>query len=352
MDFTKQVVPVVLLTLLGSGCYQGVDGLDLVDEITAQREAHNNAIEFNGITWNGLEFNGLTWNGITWNGITWNGIAMNGITWNGITWNGTTFTDTRLDGSSIVVSKKINGKKKTFRDEELIGMEMNIKVDVLADNKKTRADFVIRANDIYTDGVQDDVFYYDMEIALKGTDEWYPLCEGGSPAIPIPNYWDEKTGKRIDKKDVFTFACTTGVLAHCVQWGYRPWATSEQCYEYKHGKKTKKFCWDVPLKEYHQACTRMARADYCGTGESWTVPGTPIDIYDGLDPQIETSETNWPVEAEWTPFGATCLDDIRQQGWKAQGKYPKCKWPLAQKKSDCGELTNYRAMLVSKFEPK
>ena len=78
-------------------------------------------------------------------------------------------------------------------------------------------------------------------------------------------------------------------------------------------KKKKKDCETVSLTDYHQACTRMARADYCGDGTPWTVPGTPIDIFDHLSPQIETQETKWPVEAEWTPDGAYCLDDIRQQ---------------------------------------
>jgi hypothetical protein len=339
MYFSKQVVPMVVVALAGSACYQGMDPLDLSDEITEQREAHANAIQFNGITWNGLTFNGLTFNGITFNGITFNGITFNGIT----------FNDTHLEGSSIVVTKKWKGKKFQLRDEQLVGMDLNITVDVVdKKNKKSRADFVIRANDIYTDGIQDDVFYYDMEISLKGTNQWFPLCEGGVPAIPIANYWDEKTGKRIDNDEVVTFACTNGVLAHCVEWGYRPWADAKRCNDWQKGKKG---CNKVELADYHQACTRMARADYCGTGQAWTVAGTPIDIYDHLSPQIESPETDWPVEAEWTPNGAYCLDDIRQQGWKAEGKYPKCKWPLAKEKSDCGSLKLHRAMLVSKFEP-
>ncbi len=356
MGHIKQVVSVVVLALSASACYQGQED-DLFDEIEAMRSLHDNALQFNGLTWNGLQWNGLQWNGLQWNGLQWNGIQWNGLQWNGlqwngIQWNGIQWNSSRLDGSSIVVSREVNGKKVEFRDDDLIGMEINLKVDVKdGQGKISKADFVIRATDIYTDGVQDDVYYYDLEIGLKGSNKWDPLCEGGVPAIPISNYWNETNGKRIDDANVVTFACTNGVLAHCVEWGYRPWATSQECIEYKVGKKTKKFCWDVSLKDYHQACTRMARADYCGTGQAWTVPGTPIDIYDSLDPQIETPETDWPVEAEWNPNGAYCLDDIRQQGWKEEGKYPQCKWPLAREKSDCGSLKDHRALLVSKFEP-
>jgi ferredoxin len=65
---------------------------------------------------------------------------------------------------------------------------------------------------------------------------------------------------------------------------------------------TPKNCDLISLQDHHQACTRMARADYCGDGVPWTVPGTAIDIYDHLYPQIETKETqNWQIEAEWDP---------------------------------------------------
>ena len=349
-DF-KRVVPVVVLSLSGAACYSGVEG-DLVDEITEMRGQQTNALKWNGLKWNTLKWNGLKWNGLKWNGLKWNGLKWNGLKWNGINWNGLKWNTSELEGSQIVVTRKVQGKWESHGGEALIGMEIEIQADVQDEQgNESTADFIIRADDIYTSPVYDDIYYYDLSISLKGSNVWEPLCEDGVPAIPISNYWDETTGKRIDDPDVVTFACTSGVLAHCVEWGYRPWETAQQCFEYKVGKKTKKFCWDVSLEDHHQACTRMARADYCGTGEAWTVPGTPIDIYDGLSPKIEAPETDWPIEAEWNPNGAYCLDDIRQQGWKAEGKYPQCKWPMAKELSNCGSLKNHRALLVSKFEP-
>ena len=53
-----------------------------------------------------------------------------------------------------------------------------------------------------------------------------------------------------------------GAIAKCVLWGYRPWATYN----------------GTPLAQYHQACTRMVRADYCGTGTSYTVTGNRISV--------------------------------------------------------------------------
>ena len=346
MSRSKQIglVAVAMVSLVG--CYQGVDAEDLVNEIAEMRDEQGNSVVLNGLTFNGLTFNGLTFNGLTFNGLTFNGLTFNGLTFNGLTFN-----DVSLDGSSLQVKKKVKGKWTKHGGEDLVGMEININAPVTDDQGVGhKLDFILRADDIYTDLVYDDIHYYHLSISLKGTDVWQPLCEGGVPAIPLQNYWNEATGDRVNDKNFVTFACTNGVLAHCTQWGYRPWAEAEQCDDGK-GKKGKKHCRDISLQDHHQACTRMARADYCGDGTAWTVPGTPIDIYDALDPQIEAPETDWPVEAEWNTNGAYCLNDIRQQGWKAEGKYPKCKGSKAKTVSDCGTLKGDRALVASKFEP-
>ncbi|MBL9104944.1 MAG: hypothetical protein JNL82_28625 [Myxococcales bacterium] len=345
------MLSLVVGSLLGVGCYSGAGTIDAVDEIESMRDLHNNSIRWNDIRWNDIKWNGIKWNDIKWNGIKWNDIKWNGIKWNGIRWNGIKWNSSSLDGSSIEVSRKVGWKWERRSGEQLIGMEVDLTVDVRDENDKpSTAQFVLRVDDIYTDGAWDDVYYYDISIGLKGSNTWEPLCADGHPAIPLKGYWNETTGDRINDHDVITFACTTGVLAHCVQWGYRPWAEAKRCDQWDVDKKWKKDCEKVSLRDYHQACTRMARADYCGTGEAWTVPGTPIDIYDHLYDQIESPETDWPVEAEWRTDGAYCLDDIRQQGWKAEGKYPSCKNGKAKVKSDCGSLKDHRALLVSKYE--
>jgi hypothetical protein len=352
MSGGKSVVTVVLLALSSGACYQGPGDVDVFDEISEMRKIHTNSIKWNDIKWNDIKWNDIKWNGVKWNGIKWNGIKWNGIKWNDIKWNGVTWSKSWLEGSSIVIGQWKNWKWEEHRDEDLIGMEINITVDVTGGNTST-SDFVIRVNDVTVDEHWDDVFYYDLSISLKGSNAWTPLCADADnqplPAIPLRHYWNETNGNRIDDHDVITFACTNGVLAHCVQWGYRPWAKARRCKDWDTNKN--KHCEWVSLRDYHQACTRMARADYCGDGVAWTVPGTPIDIYDHLNPQIEASETDWDIEAEWTPSGAFCLNDIRQQGWKAEGKYPQCNNGKAQFKNDCGSLKKHRALLASNFEP-
>ena len=325
----KALIPVVVLAALGGGCYQGIDGVDLTDEIAEMRQTHLNGLQLNGLQLNGLVLNGLQLNGLQLNGLQLNGSNLGGWT-------------------------KIKGKKHNRDGEDLIGGEFSITAHGFDDkNQPGTVDFIIRIDDIYNDDDYDDIFYYDLSLSQKGSNKWNPLCVDANnqplPAIPLRNYWNEKTGDRIDAPSVVTFACTSGVLAHCTQWGYRPWEEAEQCDNWQKGKKN---CDDVSLQDYHQACTRMARADYCGDGTPWTVPGTPIDISDHLSPQIEKAETNWPIEAEWNPNGAYCLNDIRQQGWKAEGKYPQCPKKLAKKKNDCGSLDDHRALLISQFEKK
>ena len=347
----KRMLSAVVFSSVMGGCYTGSDVLDAVDEIEQMRSQHNNSIKWNDIRWNSIKWNDIKWNDIKWNGIRWNDIKWNGIRWNGIRWNDIKWNSSSLDGSKIVVSRKVGWKWEQRSGEELAGMEIDLVVDVKdEEGTVTQRDFVIRVDDIYRDSAWDDVYYYDLSIGLKGSNTWEPLCEGGNPAIPVQNYWDETTGKRVDDKDVVTFACTSGVIAHCVQWGYRPWAKAKRCDKWNKDKKFKNDCEWLSLQDYHQACTRMARADYCGTGQPWTVPGTPIDIYDHLFNQIEAPETDWPVEAEWNTDGAYCLDDIRQQGWKAQGLYPSCSNGKAKKKGNCGSLDNHRALLVSKYD--
>ncbi len=110
----------------------------------------------------------------------------------------------------------------------------------------------------------------------------------------------------------FMFACTSGVIAKCIRWGYRPWKTVN----------------GQPLADYHQACTRMARADYCGDGVSHTENGTLIDMFDHLQIQKRTPfDLKSPMlfDGAWTPNGAYC---IGKQRWFHLGElqtFPSCQ---------------------------
>jgi len=343
----KQVLPVLLASLVGAACYNGND------ETGEFRGQQFNSINLNGISLNGISLNGISLNGISLNGISLNGISLNGISLNGISLNGISLNSTRFAGQQTV-----NGQIVAREGEDMIGSEWRIKVSGKNGQGQVVTEyFTIRIDDIYLDPLSEDgeeILLYDLSYKPDGGNEWGAVCKDSEgqaiPAMPLNSYWDEKTGDRIDAPNTITFACTHAVLAKCVEWGYRPWGEAWRCKANKW--ETPKDCDLESLKDYHQACTRMARADYCGTGTPWTVNGTTIDIYDHLYPQIQKQEApSWAIEAEWGPDGAECLQDIRQQAWKAQGQYPNCpEKKRSKKKGDCGKLPNHRALLVSTFQ--
>jgi len=151
-----------------------------------------------------------------------------------------------------------------------------------------------------------DMAWYRVQIWSPVSQEWENPC-AGSRSVPDPRAlavggtWD-RTGAHHDAPSALTFACETGAIAKCVRWGYKPWET----------------VGGEPVAPLHQACTRMARADYCGDGQSHTRDGTLIDIYDASHLLARTVRptTIWQpdrasFEAAWGPDGAVCLARAR-----------------------------------------
>lgn len=149
-----------------------------------------------------------------------------------------------------------------------------------------------------------EVHLYTVLYQNSTDSQWHNFCQTDgnnlAKAILLSGEWDE-TGAYVDNREV-TIACTSGVLAKCVRWGYKPWKTVE----------------GVSLRYYHQACTRMARADYCGNGNSYTQDGTPIDLYDRLRIQKPTKDSGMVFEAGWGTDGAVFIHRTRYSGTLAQ----------------------------------
>jgi hypothetical protein len=152
-------------------------------------------------------------------------------------------------------------------------------------------------------------FLYTLEQNVDNTGSWQPACpvdhDGRRVAIPLAAIWNTH-GDRIESGSLFTFACTTGVVAKCYRWGYRPWVTG-------YGD----------LAAMHWACTRLARADYCGDGVSHTHDGTWVNVWDDLPAPgpIETQGARplhgMSFESGWNTEGAVCLARTR---WKSYMK--------------------------------
>jgi len=148
--------------------------------------------------------------------------------------------------------------------------------------------------------------WYRIEAWNPVAQEWENPCValGRVPdprALAVRGAWDA-SGAHQDAPGKLTFACENGAISKCIQWGYKPWAS-------RGGQS---------LAGLHQACTRMARADYCGDGRSHTHEDTAIDMYDGLGVLAKTTEasagwepTRASFEAAWAPDGATCVAHTR-----------------------------------------
>jgi hypothetical protein len=132
------------------------------------------------------------------------------------------------------------------------------------------------------------------------------ICPSGHAAMPFSGTWDDQ-GNFVSSTSKFTFGCTSGVIAKCTEWGYRPFGTARRAGEWT----------PTLLAPYHQACLRAASADYCGVRKSFTKDGTLIDIYDGgfvpstrsLFPHV----TALAWEARFDRLGGVLIDHLRYQ---------------------------------------
>lgn len=153
-----------------------------------------------------------------------------------------------------------------------------------------------------------EVWLYDLEIK-ENTGMWEPLCVDalGQPtqAILVGSVWDPATGNRVPAAPgLVTLACRNGAIGKCAEWGYYPWA----------------------LADYHQACTRLVRADYCGDGVSHTNIGVLIHVLDEIGVEERDPAAVYSVESEWGPAGATCLNpaSTRLSGVSVSCELPAC----------------------------
>ena len=162
-------------------------------------------------------------------------------------------------------------------------LETGEQLELLVENVETRADgrlsFVINASD------------------------GRPLCgvdQDGKArrAIAVPGVWNTQSGVRgggawSDADGNFSFACAGSTIEKCISLGYGPEVRD---------------IFGRPEKLL--ACVRMLRADYCGDGTSWTTNGRLVEVWDN-DGINDQTMSDWPREAEWSSYGALCLDNPR-----------------------------------------
>ena len=248
---------------------------------------------------------GTQMQGTEMQGTEMQGMAMQGIRIAGATLDGTPLTHVRVERGEVVAqqgSTTLRGKQLA-RARFLADMR-NIKV---TPPRSAVVQYRVAAIDDELPRYDPDTgntYLYTLEQWVDDTSSWQPACpadgDGRRVAIPLAATWDEH-GDRIASSARFTFACTTGVIAKCYRWGYRPWVTG-------YGD----------LTAMHWTCTRLARADYCGIGQPRTRYGTEINVWDKLPfpGPIQGHGGVLPppgmlFEAGWNTGGAVCLSHAR-----------------------------------------
>jgi len=232
-----------------------------------------NGTEINGTEVNGTEVNGTEVNGTEVNGTEINGTEVNGTEINGLSLNGSYLSATLINGTVIGGSDLVGS---TFDSVTVDGQTIRLRVDSFSQGT----------------GSNTDVYYYG--ISWRDSPGWSPVCPNGALAIATYGRWNygqgvSGGGSWTADWNFITWSCQVSAITKCVELGYKPW----------------KWVGNASLQTYHQACTRMIRADYCGNGTPYTVDGTLINLYDALGIQLDTQ--NWSMEAEWDANGAKCM---------------------------------------------
>jgi hypothetical protein len=130
---------------------------------------------------------------------------------------------------------------------------------------------------------------------------WVPFCEtdyyGRATGFPVAGAWDGH-GRFIADPERWYITCTSGSQGKCILFGYDPWSKGPG---------------GEDLVPYYEACQHMVRADYDGSGASFTKNGTIIDISDdiGIEKAEMDKDPGFHFEAGWAPEGAVCVAKTR-----------------------------------------
>ncbi len=316
-------VVAALVGACGGDLSQAPESADPMEEPTRSLEE----ISAYGVSANGRNLNGRGLNGRGLNGRNLNGRELNGHVLSDALLGALSLDTVWLEGSALV-SKASTGQ--VLRGAALVGAQLG---DATGLSPRLRIDAASAQGDIW----QYTVSYWSPA-------GWKPLCPGDAgqalAAIPLAGRWDYREGvpgggAHIAEPGVITFACADAALAKCVSFGYAPWRQTMRC--------TSQGCGSVSLASYHQACTRMVRADYCGDGRSFTQNGTLINLYDGVGIQLDTE--SWNTEAEWDAQGARCVSQRRLGGSAG----PLCARNLYP--SSCGAPSHFNGgtLLMTEF---
>ena len=150
-----------------------------------------------------------------------------------------------------------------------------------------------------TTDVRGEVLLYDFRVMRNdGSEE--PLCspdaDGRRLGFPIAGRIDKAGILQPGQPHEIELVCLAGAQGKCIRMGYAPWRKAPD------GRS---------MLDWHRACVRLMRADYCGDGTAFTRNGTLVDIYDRIGVQNSDEDRSLSFEAAWGPEGAVCVAHTR-----------------------------------------
>jgi hypothetical protein len=269
---------------------------------------------------NGVSFNGVSLNGVSLNGVSLNGVSLAGASLVGVNLGGTSATGTAITAGST--------SGPPLSGASLVGSTWNGSTGPGPANVKLRIDSALAGSAPNTD-----LWFYG--VSYQTTTGWQPLCgldDSNRPilAVSVAGVWGIVGPDRAHyatSTTQFTLACRGKTIGKCVELGYKTY------------------------KGYTNqltSCVRLLRGDYCGTGNAYTTNGNELNLYDNVGVQTDTQV--WPVEAEWTPDGARCVNSNNDARYQlVLSKDPKCL-----KRSElptCGASFASGAVLIDELSP-
>jgi hypothetical protein len=297
-----------ILALL-MGCNEAAEPRACVQQhsLLADQGAGLNSETINGWSHNGIVPNGIVPNGIVPNGIVPNGWSHNGMALGALSDNGVVLQGTEL--RAVVDGVMIEG-------QAWVGATLEAPT-----TGGGRVSLTITA--VERDPADPELVYFVLE-APGG----HNVCGPAGRGLFVRGVWDQ-TGARNDTSGQLSYSCDSGVIAKCVAWGYKPWRVGP---------------------DLHQACTRMARADYCGDGVAHTTAGTRIDLFDGQGIQKPSAVPGdgFMFEAGWDAGGAVCVAHPRYRDVGADGhvRLPSC-WSALPGCQDARAAESHGALLAN-----
>ncbi len=255
---------------------------------------------------NGFEINGFRINGFRINGVEGNGFRINGFRI-----NGTGLLNVLMQNNSL---RAEDASQNVLEGKSLEDLRVDIE-HVDPDNEEDVTNIEVRQTEVET--LATGLVLQTVTRRVLPHGNWENACENGAKSILLKGAWDDGTAQRVSADpDRTTWACAGAALGDCALWGYVP----GQVYD------------GTPLEDYHQACVRLKRADYCGNGVHHTENGHSIDVYDKKNIMTPATIGTWAVEGMWGPSGAICLSFTRKSQYSLlpgiQGKtYIGCEIP-------------------------